>query len=229
MGNAIVEVLFDDEGINPGEIKEEKGTFVADSLRNARSDIAMDNYLQDVEPFFHYRSDGYLFGEWTLEVTLTPPLLLYKGHTLINLMLEYTSNASSFLYQPKKWVFELRRRAPDKTTGDVVPVKHQVHAEHQTGRDLYQRMFITISTVVNLGLAGWELYYRTLFTAQRGVNARLRIFLTFNSDKGLVSRQGFEWLDGDLVNLFTDDETGKDAPPGWEVLFPEGTTPCGDK
>lgn len=192
---------------------------MADSLRRHNAEVAMDDFLSGVEPFLQYRSDG-VEALWTLEIPLTPPLLLYKGKSLINLLLEYVSVEESFIYRPAAWVYELRKALPTHTTGDVIPTKQMIHLERQTAADKYQRIFITLSATVDLGAVGYLLYFRTLFPAAREINARIRMLLTFNSDRGLASRQAEDWLDGELVQLFTDDDAGNDYPAGWEVVVP---------
>lgn len=209
--------MFDDVGISPGEITSETGSLVADSLRKPDKDLAFNNFLDGVVPFLDYRRyDDW--AAWTLEVPLTPQLLLYKGLMLVNIIVEYVLNEGFFLYEPKKWVFELRKRDVDHVTGDVIPTRSQVHAEQQAGPNIYKRIVATLSGVVQLGAIGSVLYYRTILAAQRECNGRVRAYFTFNSDKGLVRRQAVEWLDGELTQLFTVDRTDEGAPPGWEAL-----------
>lgn len=211
--------MFNDVGINPGQITSERGAFIADSLRRPDSDIAQDDFLYGVTPFLDYVTDG-IEAFWTVEVPLTPQLLLYKGKSLINLLVEYVSVEESFIYEAAKWVFELRSSDPRHTTGPVIPTKQMLHLEQQQSRDKYQRVFVTLSTMVDLGVTGKLLYFRTLFAAAREITARMRVLLTFNSDRGLATRQAEDWLDGELVRLFTSDVAGNEVLVGWELVDP---------
>lgn len=191
-----------------------------DFTKAVKNEVSLDNWLKLIDTPLKY-THLQMYDRYELEWQLTPPLFVYKGHTLISYQLELAAIDDLGVFAtryPQEFDFQVHVRDNNHVIGPTIPSKGAVHFENDSE---YGSSRILVTSIFDYKFTDkFNLLYLVIkFAAQNEFAFKSRLFLTMLSNKGWIPRQADEWLDGELDRLFTEDGMD-DTLAGWVCVGP---------